>query len=208
MTDSPSTFWSGRRKKFWIVGAVLILITAGVVGGMYAREMKKESAPIPRSAAKGELSAYLSDEFKAVAREGTRLDQKFTVSDMAQFGESLHLWVGQSRELDQVFPGGGVTVTGMGAAAVPGPGKSAHLRIAPPKPGVEMSLFIQKYMLDPVLGDDAAYSLPGRALGAGAPEIVVWHPRGGLVFYLVSNSKDGIEVLRKALNASEPNKPY
>jgi hypothetical protein len=121
----------------------------------------------------------------------------------------MHNWVGQSITLEEIFPGGGVKLVGVGPATVPGPGKSAHLRLSPeaPKGDPKISLFIQRYMQFPALDDREALTLPGRGLGDGAPPIIVWR-RGGLTCFLVSNSREGIEVLRQALGAGEPKKPY
>lgn len=204
-------FWTAKRKRFWAVGVVLIGLAAATVVTLYV----VESSPpkdLPRSAANGELSAYLSDEFKAVSREGTRLEQKLPVTDPAQISESLHNWIGQAITVEELFPGGGIRVLGTGPAAVPGPGKSVHLKLAVEgdKGGVaksELSLLIQMYRQMPVLDDKGAYTLPGRGLGVDAPPITVWR-RGGLVCYLVSNTKSGMAALRQALGASEPNKPY
>jgi len=211
MSESKGEFWSGRRKKFWTIGVILMLLTAGGVAAAYLIVVKKESANLPRPAAKGELSAYLSDEFKAANREGTRLEKKFPVTDPAQFAESMQSWVGPKVTWEEFFPGGGVKMLGAGAAAVPGPepAKSAHIQLAPEpdKTNLGMSIFIQRYTGFPALDDREAYSLPGRNLGQGAPPITVWR-RGGLICYLVSNSKDGIEVLRQALGAPEPKKAY
>ena len=85
-------FWTGKRKKFWTIGAILIGLTAAGVVIAYFSVMSKESKNAPRAAEKGELAAYLSDEFKAAGREGARLDQKFPVTDP---GPDLHAWESQ-----------------------------------------------------------------------------------------------------------------
>jgi hypothetical protein len=70
-----------------------------------------------------------------------------------------------------------------------------------------MSLFVMKNWEQPAIGDAEAYVLAGRGLGAGAPPIAIWR-RGGLVYALVSNTPEGMAVLRQALGAPEPKKPY
>jgi hypothetical protein len=200
---AESTFWTAQRRKFWLIGGVLILLTAGGVLTAYLVASKPEG--LPRSAAKGELSAFLSDEHRAAFREGTKLEQKFPVTDPDRLGDSLRDWLGSRVSFQELFPGGGVKLLGAGESAVPGAGTSAHLRLgAEPH---QLSLFIKQYRKLPPLDDQTAYTLPGRGLGENAPPITVWR-RGGQVLYLVANSGEGLKVLAQGLGAPEPKKPY
>lgn len=187
----------------------LVLLLIGLVGVGIAYFITSQPKEPPRSAAKGELSAYLSEEFKAIGRDAKLSEKKFPVTDAEQVPGSLHNWIGQEITVAELFPGGGVKMLGAGPAAVPGPGKSMQFRLAPEKADVkgELSLFIQQYRQMPVLDDKTSYTLPGRGLGAGAPDITIWR-RGGLLCCLVSNTTQGMGLLRQALGAEEPKKPY
>jgi hypothetical protein len=195
---SDATFWTAKRKRFWtIAGALIVLVALGVLSTFLIARRPEAG---PQSAGKGELAAYLSDEHKAAFREGTRLDQKFTLTDMAALGPSLQNWVGNSKTFEELFPGGGLKFLGAGKSAVPGAGESAHLRLTADAGG-DLSLFIKQYRQLPKL-DEGSYTLPGRATS-----IDVWR-RGGLMYYLVANTSDALGVLRKAMDAPTPNKPY
>lgn len=205
---SESQFWSKERKKFWIIGLVLILVAAGVVAGIYLNARKPDG--VPREAGKGELAAYLSDEHKAAFREGTRLEQKFDVNDSEQLADKVRDWTGNRISFAEMFTGGGVKFLSAGASQVPGAGNAAHLRLesdgSKGATGEKFSLFIKQYRKLPELEEGGAYSLPGR-LGGDAPPIQVWK-KGGLVYFLVCNTRPGIECLRQALGAPEPKKAY
>ena len=201
MSEKP--FWTPARRRFWTIGAILILLTAAGVLTAYLVASKPEG--LPREAGKGELAAFLSDEHKAAFREGTNFSQKFPVTDSAGLADGLRDWVGNAMTFDHLFPGGGVKLLGAGRSAVPGFGVSAHLRLEGSASPSQLSLFIKQYRQMPVLDDLTAYSLPGRGLGDGG--ILVWR-RGGQIYYLVSNSQAGLGVLRQALGAPEPKKPY
>jgi len=208
MPDTPnSPFWTPSRKKFWTIGAILILLTAA--GVLTTFLLASRAGTEPRSAAKGELSAYLSDEHKAAFREGTRLEQKFPVTDPAGIAALLQNRIGTAISFEELFTGGGLKLLSAGPSSVPGDGQSVHLRLAslPGKPATEVqfSLFIKQYRQLPKLDDMTALTLPGRGLG-DAP-IVVWR-KGGLIYYLVANSADGIAVLRQGLGTPEPKNPY
>jgi hypothetical protein len=195
---SEATFWTPQRKKFWAIGGVLIALVA--VGVLSAFLLARRGNPEPRSAGKGELAAYLSDEHKAAFREGTRLDQKFTLTEASGLAAGLQSWVGNSKTLEELCPAGGVKLLGAGKSAVPGAGESAHLRLTSDT-GEPLSLFVKQYRQLPKL-DERAYTLPGR----GAV-IEVWR-RGGLVYYLVANTPEGLGVLRTSMGAPAADKPY
>ncbi len=202
---SEAKFWSKERKKFWMIGALLILLVAAAVAGIYFNASKPDG--VPREANKGELSGYLSDEHKAAFRDGTRLEQKFPVTDVEKLGDSIRDWTGNRMAFQDLFPGGGVKFLGAGQSSVPGAGQSAHLRLQSDKGSENLSLFVKQYRQLPPLEEGAAYSLPGRSLGADAPPITIWK-HGGTVYYLVAGTKTGIECLRQALGAPEPKKTY
>jgi hypothetical protein len=193
-----ATFWTPKRKRFWtLAGALIALVALGVLGAFLIASRPDLG---PQSAGKGELAAYLSDEHRAAFRDGTRLDQKFTVTDAAGLATGLQSWIGNSKGFEEVLPGGGVTFLGAGRSAVPGAGESAHLRLSADTGG-DLSLFIKQYRQLPKL-EEGSYTLKGR--GAS---IEVWR-RGGLVYYLVANTPEGLGVLRTAMGAPMPNKPY
>ncbi len=191
---------TAQRKKLY-----LIVLVIGLVGVGAAYFIASQPTAQPRTAAKGELSAYFSDEFKAVNKDKETLDKKLTVSEAEKVPEGLHNWIGQELTMEEMFPGGGVKLVAAGAAAVPGPGKSAHFKVGSDKG--QMSLFIMKNWESPKIGDADAYTLASRGLGAEAPPITIWR-RGGLVYALVSNTPEGMGVLRQALGAPEPKKAY
>ncbi len=198
---TESAFWTAKRRRFWTIGAVLILITGGVVLGTYLVASRPEG--VPREAARGELSAFVSDEHKAAFKEGAK--PKFPVSDEAALGDSLRDWVGSRLTMEELFPGGGVKFMSAGKSAVPGAGESAHLRLGAGE--VKVSVFIKQYRKLPVLEDGAAYTLAGRNLGAEAPPITVWR-RGGLVCFLVAENAAAMKALREGMRAPEPKKAY
>jgi len=196
---TASGFWTAGRKRFWMIGGSLIVLAGLVVLAVFLVASQPEEGP--RSAGKGELAAFLSDEHKAAFREGTRLEAKYTITDAAKLGEGLAQWLGTNKPFEELFPGSGVKLLGAGKSAVPGAGESAHLRLAAEGTAAEMSLFIKQYRQLPRV-DEGMYTLPGRGT-----VIEVWR-RGGLLYFLVSNTAEGVAVLRKGMGAPEPIKPY
>lgn len=196
-------FWTPQRRRFWAIAAALILLSAGVVAGVYLVASRPGTSE--RAANKGELSAFLSDEHKAAFREGTKLEQKFPVKDPVTLASSMREWVGKSISWEELFPGGQVKFLGAGKSAVPGAGSSVQLRIS--ASNENGSVFIQQYRKKPELEDGGAWKLPGRNLGEGAPPILVWR-RGGLVYYLVAENGAAMGLMREGMKAPQPNKQY
>lgn len=195
-----TSFWTAKRKKFWMLGGVLIVLTAGVVLTVFL--VARQPDNLPRQAAKGEISAFVSDGHKAAFREGVKLDEKFPAKEGDAFARGMWQWVGIQRSMDELFPNPGVTVLGLGSSAVPGLGSSAQARL---KVGEHnASVFFQQYRAYPDLTDGAAYTLASRGLGS---PIVVWR-RGGMVCYLAADSAEGMKALREGMGAPEPKKDY
>lgn len=196
--SGTASFWTAQRKRFWMIGGALIVLVG--VGVLAAFLLASQPEGLPTSAGKGELAAYLSDEHKAAFREGTRLDQKFTVTDAAGLAAGMQSWVGISKTFEELVPGGGVKFLSAGKSAVPGAGESAHVRLGADAGG-DLSLFAKQYRQLPKLAE-GSYSLRGRGV-----VIEVWR-RGGLVYYLVANTGNELGVLRQGLGAPEAKDPY
>lgn len=198
-----ASFWTAKRKRFWARAGAFIVGSAGLVATV-AYVASRPSIE-ERAATRGELAAFLSDEHKAAFREGTNVGQKFPVKDAAGVAGSMREWVGERVSFEGLFPGPGVEFMGAGKSAVPGTGKSAHVRVR--VGGAGASVFVKEYRKLPELDDGAAYTLPGRGLGEGAPPITVWR-RGGVVCYLVAGDAGAMRALSEGMKAPEPKKAY
>lgn len=209
MAKASSGFLTPARIVFYVVSAAVI---AGLGFTVYSK--KNPKSPIeetPRSA----LASYLSAEHARCWSDAAHAAGKFTVKEAAGVPDGCKDWLGQDVSADW-FAGSGLKFLDAGRCSVP-PERcgSAHFRFETDgtkgPAGQHVSLYLQKYLgeaagqadLPP---DSCVWLKPGPELGSGAPTMVVWKPRGGLVYYIVAESPAARDTLRAGLRVPEPTK--
>lgn len=207
---------SAGRAVFWV-------LALAVIGGLGYFIWVKKQPPVSQNKPVGkEVAAYLAREH--MQAWDPSMDAVFTVKNVEDIHAAGVRWFGQDITFEELA-GSGVAFMGAGEAAVPGPpdenlkrGQSAHFRLETDgtkgAKGVRVSLFLQKYTLPPnddnteVLAKRTSYTLkPDAALGANAPPILVYRA-GGLVYFLVTETPGGYDLVKQAFGMPDPIGPY
>ncbi len=203
--------------------AVFWLIALAVIGGLVYFIYNKKKPPVSDNKPPADkLAAYFAQEHTRAWDPS--MDAAFTVKELSEVYAAGIKWFGQDVPFDELKDSG-LTFQGGREADVPGPpdvnlmaGRSAHFRVesdgAKGAKGIRASIFLQKYMLPrnedktDVLNVKTSYTLKkDPALGAGAPDILVYR-QGGIVFYLVSDQPGGYDLIKAAFGMPDSSGPY
>lgn len=200
--------------------AVFWLIALAVIAGLgYFIWMKKQPPVSQSKPVAAELAAYLG-KAHAEAWDSSMEAVFVGAKTLEDVPAACIKWFGQDVAMDGL-KGSGLTFQGAGEASVPGApdpnltaGQSAHFRMVTDgtrgPAGTKVSLFLQKYRLPPkddgsdILGKKTAYTLkPGGELGKDAPPILVYRD-GGLVYFAVTETPGGYDLVKQVFNWPEP----
>ncbi|MEX2218173.1 MAG: hypothetical protein WD749_05380 [Phycisphaerales bacterium] len=198
------------RPGFIPVGrlVVYLVILAALVGGYvvfqrYIRETEESSGEMTAPDG-GDIARAVSDQHRSASTNPGVLP----LTDAAKLSDQLGIWLGTRKTVEELFEERkGPSFVGARESTIPGAGPGAQLVFRTDASGgtdKTASLFLKKYMWNPVLPEDRAFSLEGT--GPAAPTITVWR-RGGLVYYIVG-PRSPADALRTGLGAPAASAPF
>ena len=184
----------------------LYLFTLIAVGAIiYYFNTQKPPEEVGDEATAGQIAGYISGQHPAGPAPET--------TDFAGLSEYFKDWVGQELQLPS-FEGSGLAFKGAAESEVPGQRhrRSAHLRFETDgtkgAAGERVSLFLHGYSGFPEIPEGQSMRLRAdKALGEGAPPIVVWR-KGGILYFIASESLAARDLARQALSIPEPTRDY
>ncbi len=194
------------RIVFWVIALVVI----GALG-LYIYK-KKQPVVIDNKPAPRLLAAYLAEQHREAWAAGDA--STFQAKTQADIYEWNKTWFGQDTDFAELN-GSGVVFKGAQEVRIPGPptARSAVFRLETDgtvgTAGVRTTLFLQKYLLEPddegnhPLKIKTSYTLKNDPSLSGAPPIFVYR-QGGLIFYLLTETPGGYDLVKKAFGMPEP----
>ncbi|MCB9845973.1 MAG: hypothetical protein H6811_08320 [Phycisphaeraceae bacterium] len=197
---SRRSFWARSQGRLQLAAAAVLLIVAGVFLFQIAR-----IGTGPSTGAYAEVAAFVGTEHVACEVDAARAE-KMSIHDFSEVPRALSDIVGKSPTLPDLVKAGLTFIDG-GECAVPGGGRSMHLRFDAVCPishkPTTVSLFVQDATDSTLeLSEGASYRLRARGDPNGSV-IYAWR-RDGLDYFLVSDLKTVCESVREAAEVPKP----
>lgn len=202
-----------RARATWLVGALALIVLVGLgiqLSGVLRSPTFAESPERARLA----LAGFLGTEHRRCALDDRALKRKMTEYQLSEAPAKYQKLLGAELSVANVEQAG-YAFLGAGQCVVPGSGASVHLVFRdtdamPNNPEKDLtcdptrlSVFIQKDMGELPITPETTYRL---GVGENGPLIVVW-TRGGLVYYLVTETKAAEDAVLDHLGVAAATRP-
>ncbi len=215
-----------RDRSFWQTGpgravaglaAVLLIAVAGLNFGSLVGAFGGGGAGGAGPVAQGDnpyrvqLAQFVANEHERVTSTPEAADRKFRIRDELVAAQRAAEALGQSPEIPHCGEGR-LTFGGSGPCAVPGTGKSTHLRFLVNLPDalgltheVPVSVFVKKDAGEMSLSEGVTYKMNTETCGVEGQSIYVW-AREGLVYVMVARLPDtpGCDAILTAMGVPPP----
>lgn len=190
------------RGRRWAMsaGASAILVFAGLA--VYQAVINSGAAVNPAESFTAQLASFVRDEHDRTAVDTPAARAKFGCTDFTRICTDFTPTLGESPALPTLGGAEDLAFQGAAPCGVPGGGASVHLRFYTRRHegghDHQISLFVQR-------GTNRLDLEDGRVYTIECPRASVWVWRNGtLVYYLVSDDRDGCECFRSAVGVGEP----
>ncbi len=192
------SFWSRPVVQYAVAASMLLLAAAFLIPTSPLSPFQPTVSSPWGATAQASLISHLESEHERCAEFQEYFQRKLRVREVSEARAAAGEMLG-SEPVELKLSEAGYEFVGLGACALPGPGRSVHLmyRAADGK-HPPVSLFVQEDLDSVELSEQSCYCVAPEA--PGREPVFCWR-RDGLLYFLVSPSERAGADLRRAIGA-------